>query len=292
VTRTDRTDDARCSTSEVTIGSFRLYVGAVVLLALTLALPTPVGAEAITFAVTGHGGYSEPIAGFNETPFWWADNSGGVPSSAFAASGFLLLPELEAAGFHDAGIGSLLLSSPFTMQQDEVLTVSVRIVSALNTTFKPDNVGFAVLLEDGALRAVLAESNPQGNGYWSNEFFSPGPRSVPFPLPSSGVTTAQVTSDHIALTLGGSIYGLQPQPDTVASCRSHCVTDVTSIHAPGAGTYQLLFGAYNLVDGIGLTPAAIAVTEVTVPEPGTLVLLVIGAAVLCVRPVRRRRQRR
>jgi hypothetical protein len=56
-------------------------------------------------------------------------------------------------------------------------------------------------------------------------------------------------------------------------CAYPCGIDVTSIYTPGSGTYQLLFGIFNMSGEADATrPSALAVKSVSVEEPATLAL--------------------
>jgi hypothetical protein len=63
-----------------------------------------------------------------------------------------------------------------------------------------------------------------------------------------------------------------------------CQQSFTSEYVPGAGTYSILAGIFVLPYANGLTNenqnVAIAVTNVTVPEPGVLALLGLGFGVI------------
>jgi len=224
-------------------------------------------------------------------PFPWIDWTGNVPGSEFTSYGFN--PVLPASGstFNPSlGTGSLLLSSPFSLDAWSTLSVTTSVFTASIATF--NNVGFALLLEDSALKAVLANVRPDNINHFGDFGFIPGTVYAP---PSPGVMTTVSVHGPEALTgvsLGGATYGQVLGP---ADClgaggpgAGNCLTTVTSVVTPGAGAYQLLFGVYDLFgfgsdrqyDESGLLridrPTALAVMAVNVPEPDSFLLLVLA----------------
>jgi hypothetical protein len=158
----------------------------------------------------------------------------------------------------------------------------MKVFAGLYYASMVNTYGFALLLEDGVLHSVLTAVRPDGQ---TNGDDVPFPGGDLFPEPSPGVVVTKTTSPGPHFTLGGHTYN---DPNAVVTSNTTCgggpcLTDVTSTVTPGAGTYQLLFGAFG---GLGWTTMGIAVTEVTVPEVNLLVLLSLGVAVLVL--IRRR----
>lgn len=264
-------------------------------LIIVILLGSPISARALdlSYAVSGYGGLSQPVAGFSTAPFMWIDWTGNVPGSVLTSYGFNpVLPGPDFAynpSVSNAG-GSLLLSSPFSVNAGSILTVTTSVFTAAQPSV--DNIGFTLLLQDSTLKAILANVRPDNINHFGDFGALPGTIYAP---PSAGVTMTATTSDYTALTgvsLGGAQYG---QILDTGSCTGggggfgSCVTNVTSSITPGAGTYQLLFGVYNLFtspdrrynafsgDRID-KPTALAVKVVNVPEPSSLLLLSAGLA--------------
>jgi hypothetical protein len=134
--------------------------------------------------------------------------------------------------------------------------------------------------------AVLGAVRPDGENVFGSDL--PHPPGLDLPLPTPDVSYTYSTTGPVEFTLGGNPYG-QPLPPFggMNICSYRCVTDVASTYAPGAGTYQLLFGA----TAIGDTTSALMVTSATttVPEPATVEMTLFGVAILAVPFARRAR---
>jgi hypothetical protein len=226
--------------------------------------------EPITFTVTGHGGLSNPVADFQDEAFWWADASARVSTATYASTGFSIAPQpAGSTRTLNEGEGSLLLSSAFTVQDGEELSFSMDVFAGLLFVFEVDTVGFAVLLEDSQLHSILAVVRPDGQRTGTIDGLNTTHHD--FAPPTPGVVTTMTTDFSPAtFTLGGQTYNtvLEGQDQTC------CITTVHSTLTPGAGTYQLLIGAFSFNtqgDVMG-----VAVTQVTVPEVNLTALLALG----------------
>src|SRR5262245_2381445 len=91
-----------------------------------LASATPLD---LTYSVMGAGGRSGPQAGFSDTSFWWIDTTGGLAPSAVTSFGFDPFPAFARTigAFEFSGDGSLLLSSPFSLDSQDTLEVSLSL---------------------------------------------------------------------------------------------------------------------------------------------------------------------
>ena len=257
---------------EVSVVMFRF---APVVVAMTLLFPAAARADLISgYTVVGTGGTSSAIAGFSDDSFWWSDYRGTVSAASLVTDyGFNMTP--GAPGYMQDSLsyhfGSLLLSSPFSLEEGDALNVSMTLLTGhVQGSLGQADVGFAVLLQDSTLRAVL--SNTRGDGSSAIISWASHPTSWDLVGPSAGVITsiASHESGLTDVTLGDVTYG----PSGMAGeCAYPCGIDVTSIYTPGSGTYQLLFGILNMSGEADATrPAALAVKSVSVEEPATLAL--------------------
>ena len=251
----------------------------------------------LTYTVMGAGGISDAQAGVSNSPFWWVDTSGTLPASAVTSRGFETFPSfmhlVDELGV--GGGGSLLLSSEFSLSADQMLSVNFDLLTRQQAwTSYPGGRGapqaFALLLRDGVVTAVLANTDAEGRLRFGSYLGEPpdSPYYIPdrqYTATSPGVTTTLAPHGYsywqgqhpdppvpgVDVTLGNTRYWDNPQQGFDCGCD----LDIASAHTPGAGTYQLLFGLYDY----GGTGAALAVTSidiVRVPEPSSLMLLGIG----------------
>jgi hypothetical protein len=247
-----------------------------VLLVLTsLSLPAWATGEPITFTVTGHGGLSDPVENLHDGVFWWADTTGTVSSLAYETTGFSIAPDAVAAGYTpNEGIGSLLLSSAFTLQEDEELSFAMDVFAGRPMEFAVDTVGFALLLEDSRVHSVLAVVQPSGRTFGSADGLGVPHRD--FAAPSPGVDTSMTTIPYPppSFTFNGDAYNTILEGSQSNTC---CLTEVSSRVTPGTGTYQLLVGAfvYNNLQG----QMGVAVTEFEVPEVKPFALVGLGLGI-------------
>jgi hypothetical protein len=173
--------------------------------------------------IQGHGGQA----------FSWVDNTGGVAWSALANYNFNLLP--NAPDNWQASIsGSFLLSTPIDVAGAQTLTVIANVISAHD--FPIYDVGFALLVQGSQVQKVLFALRPDGITQ-RGDVGSPQQNS--FAPPGAGVTVTPVKNGAANVVLGGVSYG----PAT-GSFDGGLSTLVTAVCAPGAGTYQLLFGIF------------------------------------------------
>lgn len=266
------------------------------LIVTCLTCPALASALDLTYSVQGFGGTSQPQGPFTDS-FPWIDWTGGVPGSELTSYGFNpVLPGTDVQYHPDFAGGSLLLSSPFMVDGASTLTVTTALLTSFSP-YEPTDVGFTLLVREGANPTVLSNLRQNGDTTFFT-YFQGGetPWNV-FTPSSDGVTTTYTTDGPTALTgmvLGDREYGRILR---TGDCSADCLTTVTSTVTPGAGTYQLLFGVYDLFkasdrrfeEGRRMDPSiALAVKGVAVPEPSSLVFLVmsLGAVFLVGRRVR------
>jgi hypothetical protein len=235
------------------------------LLLLVLVLVIPAFAD----TVSGTGGVSSPVPGFSDTSFQWIDNTGGVSSSVLSSVyGYNIF---QQAGL--TGTGSLLLSNPFTLGATSTLDVSFSLFTAENHGLSFNELGFAILLQNSQMVAVLGATRPDGANHVGDFGNFPG---VTYLGPSAGVTTTYNVhpngSDVPVMTLGSQQYGTLID---LASCGQFCMTDVNSSYTPGAGTYQILYGSFVFFDP-NPHAAGVAVKSVKVPEPMPIELVIVA----------------
>jgi hypothetical protein len=249
------------------------------LTAYSLAFPAAACADPIAYGISGRGGVSGPQAGVSDRQFAWIDSTGNVPGTTVAGTRFYPLPDLPFLFAPEVARGSLLKSSSFTIQDGDVLSLTMGLVTGDDPRlFAAFDVGFALLLESGTVRAVLANLRPNGRDSVGDQVPAPPSRLVPV---TPGVEMTSTTGGALPLTLGGTTYG---QASAFGDCFGACNTFLTSTFTPGAGTYQLLFGIFTLTNdpappGDPGRPSALMVTSVNVrgvPEPATLAMLGLG----------------
>ena len=244
-----------------------------------------------SYTVIGNGAASSSISGLTDEPFWWIDYTGGAGFLDLESYGFYPAPAVgdpSSAWYGANASGSLLLSSPFDLADGESLTVEMALITEKRDRWNIDgDVGFALLLEEGVLRAVLANSRPDGNLSIYTSLSHPA--DLWLTPTSPGVTASTTVGDAIEMTLGDGRYG---QRLDTSYCVTECIRDITSTFSPGAGSYQLLFGMYNVSGEIdeerrsallvkSVTVAEPSALAVTVAEPSTLVLLFLATIGLC-----------
>lgn len=239
------------------------------LLCLTVSVLV-VSIPAFADTVMGNGGTSPAVPGFSDSSFKWIDNTGGVSTSALSS---IFSYDVFQSGGDNTGTGSLLLSNPFTVGAGTTLNVSFSIFTAENIGSSFNELGFAVLLENSQLVAILAASRPDGINHIGD--FGNFP-SVTFQGPSAGVTTTSTThangSDLPAMTLGSQTYGTL---EDASHCFSNCLTDINSSYTLGAGTFQILYGNFVYFGG-NPNASGLAVKPVNVPEASPLELACVA----------------
>lgn len=217
----------------------------------------------LTYTATGTGGLSQPVAGISNSSFWWANNSGTIPGSVLSSYGFSLLTDPSR---NDQFSGSLLLSSSFTLNDGDTLNVAATALQADFFAWPSDT--FGVLLQGSQVDAVLFNVRPDGIPCVDGAYgCGPTPGNT---APSPGVTTSTTRSSltNIAV-VGGVDYGAVTD---ASRCGYNCQLNIASSYAPGAGTYQLLFGSVYWSGAYGwgdYHPTAVVVENVSVPEPSS-----------------------
>jgi hypothetical protein len=251
---------------------YRFVLSAVLILGLAgfaSADPLQLG-----YTVMGTGGLSGPAAGFSNSSFWWADTSGNVAESALANYGFVpyTVPAGQNPGYSSV-TGSLLLSSAFTIGAGQSLNVTTTAITDEAQDSK--QLDFALLLENSQLVAVLSNISPDGSQGFGD--FVIGQKA----LASAGVTTTILNSSSGEVgdpfTLGS--YQYNGAPTNRGSLNTS--TELLSSYAPGAGTYQLLFGAFFQPTDAP-SQSAMTVQSVSMPEEGTRTDLLISAFVVVI----------
>jgi len=196
-------------------------------------------------------GYS--LTGRGGDAFWWLDNSGSARWSALPAQTFDLFPG-ATDDWRSQTSGSYLLSTPFALTAAQVLTVTARMVVAHAQPFY--DVGFALLLHGSTIKAVLFAARPDAVNHRGDLGGIPG---TVFAAKSAGVTGTTAPGGLVKMMLGGVEYGLAVDP---SDCTGNCSCDVAVSYTPGAGTFHLLFGMFQ-VGNTGANnskPAAMVVT--------------------------------
>jgi hypothetical protein len=243
-----------------------------------LASADVASADGLNYAVTGIGGLSPAVAGVSGNSFWWAGSSmpgATVSGSVLTNYGFDPMSGVGRNGTAPAPYvsnndytGSLLLSTPFTVNGNQGLTVTF---GTLGThSFPWGNVEFATLVQNSQVVAVLGLADGMSITQTEEDGYAPG--TVFEPLTSG----AQMTVDYM--------FGAYPAPFQLGStqfgCSGNlagpCQNEFTSTYTPTAGTYQLLFGSFAKDNN----PVAIAVKSVAVPEEGSLTYLALGFATI------------
>jgi hypothetical protein len=219
----------------------------ILFLGASVCMVAPFVAEAdldLNYTVYGNGGLSQPIAGLSDAPFWWVDTTGNVTAPDIATQYGYQVAESHPSALYP-GIGSLLLSSAFELNVSDTLSVTVdRITNEYTPGYDST---FAVLLENGQLRDILYEQTD----------------------------TLNEVGDTIIL--GGIQYG--PCHPVIDGCIATGSSGWQTFSVtPGAGTYQLLFGALDT--NTCCVTTALAIGPVRVPEPRQEELLALSLAIL------------
>ncbi|HSS96417.1 MAG TPA: hypothetical protein VLK33_05290 [Terriglobales bacterium] len=239
-----------------------VFIGILILTPLALADP-------LTYTVMGDGGTSSPVPGVSDGSFLWAGTGGQNAMSGSVLTGYGFDPLAGAVrgttpdpfSSNAAFSGSLLLSSVFTVDGTQQLTVNFAELSAQQ--FASGNFEFAVLLQNNQVAAILGLVSPVATVKGTEDQNRLGTTFVPL---TSGVQMT-INSEHGAYSqafqLGSTQYGCT---GPFGDFQGPCDGDFTSTYTPTAGSYQLLFGAYGQPQRNGAT--AIAVKSVKVPEEG------------------------
>lgn len=223
----------------------------------SVALSSELDLGALSYTVFGDGGISQPIAGFSNTPFLFLNATGNQTMSNMEAYG-VTVPS-------NTTLGSILVSSAFTLTAAQSISVTINFLSNDAPIY---DFGGAYLVSNGALVSTLYYVTPE-----PQVSASPGVIQTP----------DSITFQGDQITLGDVTYG--PSRLCVVG-DSGCDTGttiggstdwVTSSYAPGAGTYQLLFAAFNT--GEPIAPSGLAIQSVAVPEPDGLLLIFIGIGI-------------
>lgn len=224
----------------------RLHAILVVVGIFAFARYSAAGPHDLTFTIIGTGGVSLPQTDVSRDRFWWINTDGPASPEIVLATGFVPFNAFSQV----AQPASVLFSDPFTLRHAESLEVTFALLSALT----PDQInfganspeGFALLLQNGQLVAVLANTRADGRTFYNNEFTFPKPlpQDCVYTPPSAGVTiTVAPQLIDVDVTLGGHRYApVIPNPG-FGYCG--CELPITASVTPGAGTYQLLFGIYD-----------------------------------------------
>jgi hypothetical protein len=210
----------------------------ILLLAIAL-LPATFAGTFNSYTVGEHGEMSQALPELSSDLFWWLYNSEGASRSAFSTqehspgTAALLVPLWS---------GSVLPSSSFSRNGRDTLPSEASRSSRKQVRI--DTVGFASLLQDSALTAVLFNGRPDSG--------------IPSPL-----THYFVPGTPPRLTLTSSNRTLWP--------------DTHGGNVSGAGTYQLHFDEYSLGDTWTTDlPAVMVVKSAAVPEPASESWLILA----------------
>jgi len=218
----------------------------ILLLAIAL-LPATFADTFNSYTVSEHGGMSQALPQLSSDLFWWLYNSEGGSRSAFSTQEYA---PSTAALFVPLWSGSVLPFSSFSLDGRD--TLPVRAVKVAPQPGEIDTVGFASLLQDSALAAVLFNGRPD-SGISRGDIPSPLTHFVPgtprprLPLISSN----RLFWPDAHVILGGN--------------------------ASGVCAYQLHFGEYSLSDTWTTDPPAVmVVNSAAVPEPASESWLILA----------------
>jgi hypothetical protein len=249
-----------------------------------LAFAGVASADSLTYTVMGYGGSSPAVTGVSQNPFYWAASdapSATVSGSVLTTYGFDPLSGAVRGvtpapySHNDLYTGSLLLSTPFTVNGAQGLTVNFAEVTAAG--FDYGNFEFAVLLQNSQTAAILGLVAPVVPGAVTDE---PYAGTVLTPVsPGVQVTTHYYNAGYPGtFQLGSTEFGQFTGNNTNLYCsNSPCQGLFTSSYTPTAGSYQLLFGSFGNGNNF---PAAVAVESVSVPEGDSLGYVVAGFMVI------------
>lgn len=255
------------------------------LMIFVLSFAGVASADGLNYTVMGYGGLSPAVTQVSQNSFWWAASdtpSSTVPGSVLTSYGFDPLAGVVRGvtpapySHNDLYTGSLLLSTPFTVNGAQRLTINFGEVTARG--FDYGNFEFAVLVQNSQTAAILGLVAPVVPGAVTDE---PYPGTVLTPV-SPGV---QVTTDYFnagypdSFQLGSTQFGGPIGNNQNLYCNnSPCQGQFTSSYTPAAGSYQLLFGSFGNGNNF---PAAVTVESVSVPEGGnSLGYVVVGFLVI------------
>lgn len=246
-----------------------------------LAFAGVAAADSIGFTVTGSGGLSPAVAGVSANSFWWAGTGpqGTVPGSVLTGYGFdPLSGSFQGVtpppySHNDLYTGSLLLSTPFTVNGTQGVTVNFGELSAQQ--FAYGNFEFAVLLQNSQTAAILGIVSPVATLVGTEDQNSLGTLFTPL-SPGVHLTVNYANAAYPeSFQLGGTQFACT---GTAGDFQGPCQGDFTSAYTPARGTYQLLFGAYGQYPRNG--PTAVAVKSVSVPEGDTWADLLVSVLAL------------
>ncbi len=215
-------------------------------------------------SVTGSGGVSGAVPGLSPTQgsqFAWIDNDPG------------------GATF---GIDQSVLESPtFNITAGETISADVNFMSNDSPSFT-DFTSVSLVSGNSVVATLFTAQAGCGNGTFIPDLLPPSP----------GVALSPSTADfqgNVVGPLDGITYG--PTRGLNAFCSNPpggSMGWVTTSYSSAPGTYQLVFEVANARDNEVASALAIDNVRITTPEPGTLALLLIGLAGLCVLQGRRR----
>lgn len=236
-------------------------------------------ASAVDFAVTGNGGYAAAMAGFSDDPFWYTNNTGGIPSSTILDQFDLSLQARQT--------GSYLFSSPFQVHAGSRLSVTANFLS--NEGAATGDLGAVYLFDGTSIVATLYSARARGDGQSVVGGVSAGVSTGTAYFQGDQVTLGDATyMPYRDINNGGPASWCNPpdgDPPPGVTCGLGGSTGwVTSTYTPEPGTYELLALAWNTLDNSG-PPTGLAVKSVvTAPmsEPsGTILLELVFVLALC-----------
>lgn len=207
---------------------------------------------ALNYSVIGTGGQA--------AQGWWVNEQGALLREPLTDAGFDAYPFIARTGGDEtdesvgsiyfsmfgvpSGVGSLLVSSAFDLDNGDALTVDFSVMDNLFFMVEPGAFGFAALLHEGELFAYLGGSRPTPHTLtWQNHNLG---TNWNFPRPSDGVDLTMVAGPTTEMTLGDITYGGPRLAPGFCAALEECQATLVSTLTPGAGQYQLLFGVVAL----------------------------------------------